>query len=93
MRRQLLAVVVLSISLILATPSAGASDTTLPEAPEGVNSIIGPQPGQGVEPQESGDRGGAAQIAIFLLIIGGLGLMGTLVVRDMRKGKERRAAG
>lgn len=91
MRALIVAVVVLAGLFV--GPTTQAADTTLPEAPEGVNSIIGPQPGQGVEPTDAGDRGGALQLATFVLIVGGLGVMGALIVRDIRKGQQRRTAG
>jgi hypothetical protein len=44
-----------------------------------------PKPGCGFEPQQAGDRGGALQIATFGLMTAGLVLIGTKVVRGLRR--------
>jgi hypothetical protein len=49
-----------------------------------------PKPGCGTEPETSGDRGGAAQLALFGIMTGGLVVIGTVIVRSARR--QRRAA-
>lgn len=44
-----------------------------------------PKPGCGKEPQQAGDRGGALQWAVFGLIIGGVGTVGTVLARNVVK--------
>jgi hypothetical protein len=64
-----------------------------PEPAEG-DSII-PEPNSGREPEEAGDRGGALQVLVFVLIVGGVGGIAALVVRDARRsrGNVRAAPG
>jgi len=47
-----------------------------------------PRPNSGREPGEAGDRGGALQIAVFLAIVGGVGLIAALVVRESRRSRQ-----
>lgn len=42
-----------------------------------------PRPGCGKEPQQAGDRGGALQYAVFGVLMAGLGIIGTVVVRNV----------
>lgn len=65
------------------------TSTSLQELPEGAGHII-QQPNSGVSPEDSGDRGGAGQILLFVVLVvavaGGVGL----VTRESRR-KRRRA--
>lgn len=44
-----------------------------------------PKPGCGKEPEQAGDRGGALQWAVFGLILGGVGTVGTVLARNVVK--------
>lgn len=72
-----------------APTETAVTTTTLPSA-AGVGSILGPRPGEGQEPEDAGDRGGAAQVATFWIVFGALGVIGLLIVRDVKKGKASR---
>ena len=74
------------------------TDTTVFVYPlEGdVDECIGllPKPGCGVAPTQSGDRGGALQLALFGLIIIGLAVIFTVVFRSvLRRDRERARLG
>jgi hypothetical protein len=75
-------------------PAPGsASDGVVPagEVPdEGGRSI--PLPNSGTPPDDAGDRGGALQVALFAALVLGLGAIGALAVRDVRRGQRRQAA-
>lgn len=73
------------------TTSPTTAPPTLPEIPDGAGSIIGPKPGQGVAPDDAGDRGGAGQIALFFVLVGALGGGALLVRRDIAKNRAARA--
>lgn len=97
MRRRVAALV-----LVLATPlvtsivagaapsAAGEPSTTTrpgdgPPAPD-----IIPEPDSGTEPEDPGDRGGALQAVLFVAVLGGLGTIGFLVVRESRRARADR---
>ena len=66
--------------------------TTLPETYDLENepsSCIGflPKPGCGKEPQDAGERGGALQYAVFVIMLAGLGVVGFGLARNMKKQK------
>ncbi|MEY4365261.1 MAG: hypothetical protein RLZZ305_605 [Actinomycetota bacterium] len=42
-----------------------------------------PKPDCGYEPLDAGERGGSLQITLFLVMMGGLGVIGTVVVRNV----------
>ncbi len=92
------AVLLVVASLVLAPIQVGAQDadepapTTLPRSSGGVGSILGPGPGGGVEPTDSGDRGGAAQLALFGVLVVAIGGIALLARRDMGKAKRAAAA-
>jgi hypothetical protein len=46
-----------------------------------------PRPNSGHAPTEAGDRGGALQLGLLALIVGGLGLIVVLIVRDSRRAR------
>ena len=64
-----------------------ASDTTYPtwdlenDPSQCINS--NPRPNCGRKPQQAGDRGGALQFATFAAMMGGLGVIGTVLVRNV----------
>ncbi len=49
-----------------------------------------PEPNSGREPSDAGDRGGALQVATFLVLVGGVAAVVALAVRESRRA---RAAG
>ncbi|MFM2046664.1 MAG: hypothetical protein RL383_741 [Actinomycetota bacterium] len=42
-----------------------------------------PKPDCGYEPLDAGERGGSLQITLFLVMMGALGVIGTVVVRNV----------
>lgn len=44
-----------------------------------------PKPGCGKEPQQAGDRGGALQYVVFAVMLAGLGIIATVLVRNVIK--------
>lgn len=91
--RLLVAVVATALTLAIVVPPEASAQTTttattLAPLPEGAGSIIGPKPGQGVAPDDAGDRGGAAQIALFFVIVVALGGGVLLVRRDMARSRS-----
>ena len=95
-----LAIFLLAVSFAIAVPASPATaqdgdepvTTTLPRSTGGVGSILGPGPGGGVEPNDSGDRGGAAQLALFGVLVVAVGGIAFLARRDMGKARSRAAA-
>ena len=79
-----------SLVALAAGPTAAATATTLPELPDGVNSILGPNPGQVSGPQDADDRGGANQLALLGVIVLAVGGIALLVTRDVSKARSRR---
>ena len=71
------------------TTVPASSDTTYPvwdienDPSKCINS--NPQPNCGKKPQQAGDRGGALQYATFAAMMGGLGVIGTVLVRNVIK--------
>jgi len=66
-----------------------ATETTLRPAPGGLNNVLGPRPGEEVPPRSAGDRGGWLQLTLLAALVGGLAVIGTLVVRDARRNRDR----
>jgi hypothetical protein len=63
-----------------------ANQTVPPPADElDLSSCIGlyPKPGCGTEPQSSGDRGGAMQIAVFGILLAALVVIGVRIARSI----------
>ena len=48
-----------------------------------------PLPNSGREPTEAGDRGGALQILVFVVIVAGVGTIALLATRDVRRSRGR----
>jgi hypothetical protein len=74
--------------------AAGPAQTTTSEqttttAPAGQPDII-PEPNSGEAPDDAGDRGGALQTVIFVVMLLGVVVIGVLVFRESRKARERR---
>jgi hypothetical protein len=67
-------------------------DASTDDAPVPGGHII-PRPNSGREPEDAGDRGGALQVTVFLSIVAGLGAIGALAARDVRRAKRPPAAG
>ncbi len=84
------------LCLVLLAPQAAATPvgdgeapvTTLGQQPDGGGII--PRPGNGVEPDDAGDRGGSLQSVLFVVILGGIGVIGALVVRESRTARADR---
>ena len=98
-RRALAAVALVSAVLVVAlgvvAPAAAqtpepplTTGSSVPDAGQGVPPII-PRPNSGEAPDDPGDRGGWQQLAVLGVVIGGLGLIGVLVVRDARRKRAR----
>ncbi|MFZ9916627.1 MAG: hypothetical protein ACO3IB_15015 [Phycisphaerales bacterium] len=69
-----------------AVPADEVTDTTLVWRIENDPSeCIGflPKPGCGYEPTDAGERGGALQITLFFVLLGAVGLIATVVVRNV----------
>ena len=52
-----------------------------------------PEPNSGRPPSDAGDRGGALQGVVLLLIVIGVGVIAGLVLRESRRARARRIAG
>ncbi len=82
--------VVLAVLALTGATTAGAQEdptTTTSESPADANSDIIPEPNSGHEPTEAGDRGGALQIGLFVLIVVAVGGAGAHVVRQSRRAR------
>ncbi|MEM9714035.1 MAG: hypothetical protein AAGA17_17580 [Actinomycetota bacterium] len=75
----------------VATTTATSAPTTLPELPDGVNSIIGPNPGQVTGPVDPDDRGGTNQLLVLGVMVLAIGGIGLLITRDVRRARSRRS--
>ena len=58
-------------------------------APGAAEQDIIPRPNSGHEPTDAGDRGGALQVLVLAAIVAGVGAIGGLAVRDVRRGRAR----
>lgn len=81
------------------TKSQDSSDTTLPttqstfvyDLEEEPSQCIGllPKPNCGKKPEQAGDRGGALQWIVFAILIAAVGMIATVVVRNViRRDRE-----
>jgi hypothetical protein len=86
-----------------AVHATDAVDTTLPTSPDSTfvydldkepSDCIGflPKPGCGKKPQQAGDRGGSLQYLTFMVMIAGVGIIGTVLVRNVIKRDRAMAA-
>ena len=72
-----------------ATPVAAqrGPTTTLEDGLDGNLGRIIPRPNSGREPESPSDRGGWLQLTVLVVMVGGLAVIGSLVVRESRKAK------
>ena len=82
---RLLALVVLCVSLG-AMPVAAQDPSTTTTAAVPDQEII-PLPNRGEEPHDAGDRGGALQLAVLVLLVVAIGGAVALVVRQARRAR------
>lgn len=85
MGRRAVVLLLLAVALVAARPvgPAWATDTTEPDLSECVNALPGPNCGR--EPDDAGDRGGAAQLALFGVLLVAMGGIGFVIVRSTRR--------
>jgi hypothetical protein len=67
-------------------------DPTTDDAPLPGQDMI-PEPNSGRPPRDAGDRGGALQGVVLLLIAGGVAGIAGLALRESRRARARRSAG
>lgn len=96
-RGHVVLVAVVALALLLssavspvATAQERDSSTTVTQVP--TRDII-PRPNQGVAPHDAGDRGGAAQLALVVAILGGLATIAFLATRESRRARARATTG
>jgi hypothetical protein len=81
---------------VSAVHAADSVDTTVPTSPDSTfvydldkepSDCIGflPKPGCGKKPQQAGDRGGSLQYLTFIVMLAGVGIVGTVLVRNVIK--------
>ena len=86
-----------------AVHAADSVDTTIPTSPDSTfvydldkepSDCIGflPKPGCGKKPEQAGDRGGSLQYLTFIVMIAGVGIIGTVLVRNVIKRDRAMAA-
>lgn len=90
------------VSPVGAADTVSVTDTTVPITEETFvydldkdpSECIGflPRPGCGKEPEQAGDRGGALQYLVFAVMLGGLGLIGSVLVRNVIRRDRAMAA-
>lgn len=70
------------------SPPLAAQITPLDDDPEpdapGLGNIVG-SPEAGPEPEDAGDRGGWAQLALAVVLAGGVAFIGSRIVRGSRR--------
>ncbi len=89
----LLTVAPVGVSSVSASGNDQTVDTTVPattptygyDLEKEPDDCIGflPKPGCGREPQQAGDRGGALQYVVFAVMLGGLGIIATVLIRNV----------
>lgn len=52
-----------------------------------------PKPDCGYEPQDAGERGGALQVTLFFVMVGAVGVVGSVIVRNVVRRDRAIAAG
>jgi hypothetical protein len=67
-------------------------DPSTDDAPLPAQDMI-PEPNSGRPPSDAGDRGGALQGVVLLLVVIGVGGIAVLAVRESRRARTRRIAG
>jgi hypothetical protein len=88
--RMLVVALAVLLSLgVLATPAggqdAGTTTTTIGQVP---TQDIVPAPNQGAEPEDAGDRGGALQLGLLALLVGAVGTVVVMVIRQSRRARD-----
>ena len=87
-RRLAGALLTLGCVVVLTVPAAAQepdTTTTLPVGAEAPNII--PRPNSGASPEEAGDRGGALQLALFVLLVVAIGGAVLLLVRQSQRAR------
>jgi hypothetical protein len=72
-------------------PSEPDDDGTTDATPDGTpvpDQDIIPRPNSGVAPDEAGDRGGALQLLVFVVIVAGVGGIVALIVRESSRNRS-----
>lgn len=88
---------------VSAVHAADSVDTTIPTSPDSTfvydldkepSDCIGflPKPGCGKQPQQAGDRGGSLQYLTFIVMLAGVGIVGTVLIRNVIKRDRAMAA-
>lgn len=92
MSRRLVLVLVVLLTLLSAGPATAQDEGDGPATTIGAEESPGiiPEPNQGAEPQDAGDRGGALQTLLFVLIVGSTLGIGAVVVRQSRRARAER---
>ena len=52
-----------------------------------------PKPDCGYEPQDAGERGGALQVTLFFVMVGAVGVIGSVIARNVVRRDRALAAG
>lgn len=88
----LLAAVVVLVPVVAAAPvqaQTGGDSTVTTIGAEDAPGII-PRPDSGVAPDDAGDRGGALQATLLVVIVGGMVTIGALALRQSRRARAAR---
>jgi hypothetical protein len=88
-RKPFVAAILIVVLLCAAALPAVAGEPTSTSTTVDVDQRMIPRPNSGVAPQDIGDRGGAAQLALMVATFGGVVLIGLLVVRESRRARAR----
>ena len=74
--------------------TGGSAETDAEGGPEVQSPDEGiiPMPNSGREPTEVGERGGALQALVFVLIVAGIGGIVAMIVRESRRNRAARSA-
>jgi hypothetical protein len=68
----------------MAAPVSAQEDSTdQPAIPESPTAL--PRANSGRAPQQAGDRGGALQLALLVILVGGLTFIASVIVRSARR--------
>lgn len=70
-------------------PDEPTSDSSPADEPASHDIVV--RPDTEAPPQRAEDRGGALQIAVLLIVVGGIGTIAALAVRESRRRRDRTA--